>query len=149
MNKKTGTAAFLLVLNQTQKTQEKLALKVLKADEFVQQERNQAKDLDEYLQEYQRKIREQHQCTVADLQRYRSFCGQLQHALIQQQEKVTLAESHLVTLRQSLMQQQHKISVLQKMIKQREQQLNDADEKKLQKTIDELSSRAYSSPSND
>ena len=47
------------------------------------------------------------------------------------------------------MQQQHKISVLQKMIKQREQQLNAADEKKLQKTIDELSSRAYSSLSND
>jgi flagellar export protein FliJ len=139
----SGTAAFLLVLTQTQKTQEKLALKVQKADAFVQQEHAQAKSLEEYLQEYQHKIREQRLCTASDLSRYRSFCGQLQSALIQQQEKVVLAESHLTKLRQSLMQQQHKISVLKKLINEREHQLSSADEKKLQKTIDELSARSY------
>jgi flagellar export protein FliJ len=147
MAKQSGTAAFLLVLTQTQKKQETLALKVQKADAFVQQENAQAKSLDEYLQaylqEYQHKIREQRLCTASDLSRYRGFCGQLQNALIQQQEKVVLAESHLAKLRQSLMQLQHKISVLQNLIKEREQQLSAADEKKLQKTIDELSARSY------
>ena len=142
MPKPSGTAAFILVLNQTQKTQEALASKVQKATIFVQHERDQANSLEDYLQEYQHKIREQRQCSASDLSRYRSFCGQLQSALIQQQEKVVLAESHLTKLRKSLMQQQHKISVLENLIKERQQQLNAADEKKLQKTIDELSSRS-------
>ena len=143
MTKKSGTAAFLLVLTQTQKKQEKLALKVQQADMFVQQEVTQAKSLGEYLQEYQHKIREQRQCTASDFSRYRNFCSQLQHALLQQEEKVILAEAHLAKLRQSLMQLQHKISVLQNLIKEREQQMSAADEKKLQKTIDELSARSY------
>jgi flagellar export protein FliJ len=110
---------------------------------FVQQEITQAKSLGEYLQEYQHKIREQRQCTASDFSRYRNFCSQLQHALLQQEEKVILAEAHLAKLRQSLMQLQHKISVLQNLIKEREQQMSAADEKKLQKTIDELSARSY------
>jgi len=143
VSQSSGTAAFLLVLTQTKKTQEKLALQVQKADAFVQQENEQAKNLAIYLQDYQHKIREQHHCSAPDLLRYRSFCGQLQNALIQQEEKVSLAETHLAKLRQSLMQQQHKISVLQDLISKREQEIDAADEKKLQKNIDELSTRTH------
>lgn len=148
MAKQSATASLLLVLDQAKNAQDTIARKVQKASEFVQQEKQQEKSLSEYLQEYQGKIREQRQCSVSEVNRYRSFCSQLEKALMQQQEKVLLAETHLLSLRQSLMQQQHRITVLDELIKKKQQHIDIADEKKLQKLIDELSSRQYTSQKN-
>jgi len=144
----SSTAPLLLVLQQAKKIQESMAKKVHAANAFIQQEQVQAKNLDDYLNEYQKKIRGQHKCTVSETMRKRGFCAQLESALEQQREKVRLAESHLTLLRHSLMQQQHKIAVLEDLIKKKQQHVSVVDEKKLQALVDELSARQYITSNN-
>jgi len=144
----SSTASLTLVLQQAKNLQDSIAKKVQAANIFLLQEKAQAENLDDYLKEYQKKIRGQHTCTVGETKRYRSFCAQLESALVQQQEKVCLTESHLVELRHSLMQQQHKMGVLEDLIKKRQQHIDAGDEKKLQKLVDELSARQYNALNN-
>jgi flagellar FliJ protein len=144
----SSTASLTLVLQQAKNLQNSIAKKVQAANVFLLQEKAQAENLDDYLKEYQEKIRGQHTCTVGETKRYRSFCAQLESALVQQQGKVNLAEAHLVQLRHSLMQQQHKMGVLKELIKKRQQHIDVIDEKKIQKLVDELSARRYNASNN-
>lgn len=132
-----------LVLEQALRHQESIAKKVQVATTFIEQERLQTQNLNHYLDEYQTKIRQQRQCTAVESMRYRSFCAQLETAIIQQEEKVVLAERRLAELRQELIQEQHKITVLKEMIEKKHVEVAAADEKQQQKLIDELSTRQY------
>ncbi|MGS2717548.1 flagellar export protein FliJ [Eionea flava] len=137
------TASLDLVLQQATQRQDSVAKKVRAASLFVEQEIQQTQNLTNYLGEYQEKIRLQKHCSAIESIRYRSFCAQLQTAIVQQQEKVQFAEARLAELRQELVEQQHKISVLQDMIEKKHQNSAAVDEKKLQKLIDELSARQH------
>lgn len=137
------TASLDVVLQQATQHQDSIAKKTRAASLFVEQENQQTQNLMDYLGEYQEKIRQQTHCTAIESMRYRSFCAQLQTAIVQQQEKVHFAEIRLAELRQELVMQQQKISVLQDMIEKKHQDAAAVDEKKLQKLIDELSARQH------
>ncbi|MFT5420751.1 MAG: flagellar biosynthesis chaperone FliJ, partial [Candidatus Endobugula sp.] len=91
MNKHANNS-LQLVLNKEKKEQDAIGGKVNKMTIFIENEKDQEQSLREYQQEYIVKIREQRQCTIAEINRYRGFCYQLDSALTQQQKKIQLAE---------------------------------------------------------
>jgi flagellar export protein FliJ len=138
---KPANNSLQLVLNKEKKEQDAIGGKVNKISIFIENEKSQERSLREYQQEYIKKIREQKQCTIAEVNRYRGFCYQLDHALTQQQTKIQLAEKHLDELRKLLMVQQHKISVLANLIEKKAGEAAYNEEKVAQKFLDELAAR--------
>lgn len=144
-NNKTTKKSLMLVLDKTQEEQNKIAKKLMSMQLFVEGEKQQEQSLKDYLQGYVVKIQEQKHCRIDEVNRYRSFCTQLEQAIEQQAEKIRLAEEQLATLRQSSMEKQYKMTVLQQLIDKKQSLIEQQDEKSLQKTIDELVSRQCSS----
>jgi flagellar export protein FliJ len=108
---------------------------------FIDTEKSQELVLRRYQQEYIEKIRDQQNVSISELNRYRSFCYQLEQALIQQQQKIALAEKQVQEFRKTLVKQQHRNQVLIKIIEKQALQQQLVDAKKQQIIIDELSLR--------
>jgi len=131
-----------IVLEKEEHEQEAITKRLERALEFVQQERSQLEKLQEYENEYLHNI-EQHQqkWSSAQMNHYRSFCYKLNDATKNQAKKIGLAEKAVAQLRQQLYEQQHKVSVLENLIIQQRIELVQHQDKKLQKELDEHSSR--------
>jgi flagellar export protein FliJ len=129
------------VLDKEKEEQRKIGNKVTRMRIFIESEKNQENSLHEYKDEYLQRIREQKQCAVAEINRYRNFCAQLEQALSQQKEKIRFAENNLNKLQQQLMQQQHKITVLVELIEKKKRLVQQREDNAAQKIEDELSSR--------
>ncbi len=137
----TSSHSLHLVLRKANNDHEAIAKKIKNLLAFIEHESSQYDMLLEYQQEYRDKIHNQKAISVTDINRYRSFYAKLETALSQQKEKIDLAQSRLNELRQTLLIQQHKVDTLKDLIRKKENQIAINEEKKLQKTIDELSAR--------
>lgn len=130
------------VLDKSEQDLQTVVERLEKAVVFVEQERQHLNQLRSYEQEYLTNIQE-HQSTWNSqrINHYRSFCYQLNEAASKQQQKLDGAEQLVSQLRKQLIEEQHKISMLNDLIQQQYQQLTQAKDKRLQKDIDDLSSR--------
>jgi flagellar protein FliJ len=132
-----------LVLHKVEDEQRLIGKKLTRLQEFINNEKAQENNLREYQAEYIKKIDNQRRCNISEINRYRTFCYQLESALVQQQRKIALAEAEMKKLRHLLMTQQHKISVLTELIQKKEGEISYLEEKQLQKIMDELSARQH------
>ncbi len=130
-----------LVLRKTSEEQNKLAKRLMSMQLFIDAEKQQEQSLKEYLEEYIVKIQSQKHCRVDEISRYRLFCSKLEKTIIQQHEKIVMAERQLDEIRQASMAIQYKISVLEQMLTKNQYAIEQQEEKRLQKTVDELSAR--------
>lgn len=132
-----------LVLNKVQEEQRTTGKKVTSMRIFIDAEKQQEQSLRDYQNEYLEKIRHQKNVSISEINRYRGFCYQLEEALIQQQEKIHFAESHISELQQILMKQQHKMTVLESLIKKHVMTTQQKEDKASQKISDELATRRF------
>jgi flagellar export protein FliJ len=133
-----------MVKEQAIKKQRQLSERFEKAYNFVQNERKQLLQLQEYEADYLVKIKqEQHQWTAENTGRYRQFCHQLASAIRSQSAKLSDAELQLQQMRQSLCEQQQRINVLNDVIEREQQAAIHHTDKILQKEMDDHSSRLY------
>ena len=133
-----------LVKDQAQQQQKQLSERLEKAVAFVNGERQQLLQLQEYQQDYLDKITGQQQHWNAQHSaRYRQFCHQLSLAIQGQQTKLQAAEEQLEGLRQSLYQQQQRIQVLDDMIDRQQQDLDQLQNLALQKELDDHNTRRH------
>lgn len=133
-----------LVKDQSKREQQELTEKFERAVSFVQSERQQLIQLQEYEADYLTKIKqEQSQWTAENTGRYRHFCHQLSQAIGEQQNKLTQAEQHLEIMRGELCQQQQKINVLNDVIAREEAAMLQLENSLLQKEMDEFAGRQY------
>ena len=139
-----GSQQLALVKDQAEKKQSKLSESVKKIASFVEVERNQLLQLQNYEADYLKKIQqEQSRWTAKNSQRYRHFYLQLSQTIKIQQEKVVLAEQQLQSVRQSLFQQYQRINVLKKLIEEKQLQSVQLENQLSQKEMDDLSNRHY------
>lgn len=134
-----------LVKDQSEREQKKLSERFEKAVNFVQNERKQLLQLQDYESDYLNKIKqEQSRWTAENTGRYRHFCHQLSQAIVSQESKLGQAEKHLELMRGELCQQQQKINVLNDVIAREATANRNLENTLLQKEMDEFSSRQYS-----
>ena len=143
MKHRNAQDTLQLVLNKAQEEQRATGKKVVTMQVFIDAEKQQEQSLRDYQQDYLQKIRDQKNVSVSEIHRYRGFCYQLEQALLQQQEKIHLAEQHVEELQQVLIKQQHKMNVLDELIKKHQLATQQKDDKLLQKISDELASRRF------
>ena len=131
-----------LVLDKTENEEQLMTERLEKAQAFIQQERQQLQQLQEYSEEYACKIQQQQTgWSAAQMGHYRSFLQQLHTAVNTQKVKVATAEENTSHLRQQLMACRHKISVLSELIVEQKKNLQLEKDKVLQKELDELAIR--------
>lgn len=131
-----------LVKDQSERKQRQLSEKFEQAVNFVQNERKQLMQLQEYENDYLTKIKDEQSCwTAENTSRYRHFCHQLSQAIVAQQSKLDQAEQHLEVMRGELCQQQQKINVLNDVIAREAAAVVHIENTLLQKEMDEFSSR--------
>lgn len=133
-----------LVKDQSKREQKKLTERFEKAVTFVQNERKQLLQLQEYENDYLNKIKqEQSRWTAENTGRYRLFCHQLSQAITTQTSKLEQAERQLELMRSELCQQQQKINVLNDVIAREVAESIHLENTLLQKEMDEFSNRRY------
>ncbi len=136
------TNQLSLVKDQAQRQQEKLSEKFEQAVAFVQNERKQLVQLQEYETDYLNKIKtEQGRWTAENSGRYRQFCHQLSQAIGEQENKLVHAERHLEAMRSELCKQQQKINVLKDVIARGEAEQAQLHNVVIQKEMDEFAGR--------
>jgi len=139
--------ALLLVLQKFNQEKNSITQRLEKAIVFVDQEKSQLIQLQEYEQEYFDKMQSSQQVwSASHITRYRSFCHQLHQAVESQQNKLGLANEMVDRFREQLAVQKHKIQVLQQLIDKKKADKQKEEDKQLQKIMDEFSNRKKSSP---
>ncbi len=141
MKVKNEQQTLTLVLEKVQQEQKNIGNKVRGMKAFIESEQQQERSLQVYQQEYLEKIRNQSHTRVSEIQRYRSFCQQLEQALSQQRQKIQLAKDKLAQLQADLVKRQHSMTILQELIKKKGRMIALHEEKQLQKVCDDLSLR--------
>ena len=140
------SSPLTLVLNKTENELQALSQRLQKAISFVDNEKQQLQQLEEYESEYLLKISDQqNQWSAQKIHHYRSFCYQLNHAVVVQKQKITTAEDALKPLQQQVFKCRHKINVLEALIEQKNKEQQLLQDKQLQKEMDELSIRNHRS----
>ena len=131
-----------LVREQMEQKQQKLAERLEKAIAFIDREREQLSQLQDYENGYRDKIQSQQQQWTADnVNRYRQFCYQLSSAINAQAQKLQQAEQQTDTIRQQLREQQQQLNVLDEIIEREQLATATVENRLLQKEMDELSAR--------
>ena len=138
------TNQLQLVKEQEEKKQRQLGQHVEKALAFVQKERQQLLQLQDYENDYLAKIQqEQHAWSADNSIRYRHFCLQLAQTIEVQKDKLTTAEQQLESMRQALSRQQQRLNVLADLIEKNKLETAYMYDKRVQKEMDDLSARQY------
>ncbi len=133
-----------LVKNQAEEKQKKLAKHFEHAMNFVQNERNQLEQVQNYEQDYLKKIKNEERSWSAETtQRYRQFCHQLAQTITGQKIKLAEAEDKLDQMRKHLWGQQQRVNVLNDLIERGEKEHTQQQDKILQKELDEFALRQY------
>ncbi len=144
LQSKAQTQQLELVKDQAEQKQRELAENFEKAVNFVQGERKQLLQLQDYETDYLEKIKqEQGAWTAETTGRYRNFCHQLSQAIVEQSGKLTEAEKQLDKMRKTLCEQQQKINVLDDLIEREHLQAAHVQNHLQQKEMDEHSTRLY------
>ncbi len=132
-----------LVMGKVQRDQDHISERLKKTMDILYAEKEQMQQLKDYKEEYIKKIQTLQSGSATELQRYRSFCYQLDEALIHQEQKITLIESKRDETQELLKAHQHKVNHLSELLKNKKNEIVNCEDKALQASIDELSTRKF------
>lgn len=109
----------------------------------LKQAKLQLEELEQYLHDYQMKLTSQNTGSIASgqIQNVISFINQLKSASEQQNQQIQLLSRHCDFAKQQYLTAHSKVKGLQKLIEKIESQFSAAEEKQLQKLMDEFSAR--------
>ena len=134
-----------LVKDQAEEKQRQLSDRYQQALEFVQNERQQLVQLQDYEADYMQRIKQtETQWSIQTTSPYRHFSYQLSQTIQEQSAKIDDAEQHLDKMRNELQQQQHRIQILDDIIRREEVANAHLQNQLIQKEMDEYSTRLYS-----
>ena len=140
----TDSKQIQLVKDQAEEKQRQLTERFERALDFVNGERQQLIQLQEYEAGYLERIKDrQQQWNPQNASHYRHFCHQLSQAIQEQSTKLQEAELHLDSMRQELRYQQRRIQVLDDVIEREAVAKTCVENQMLQKEMDEHSGRMY------
>lgn len=110
----------------------------------LKQAEEQLQELNVYLNDYQMKLTSnnaQGAIGSGQVQNIISFINQLKNAVEQQKQQINLISSQCDQAKQAYLTAHSKVKALKKLIEKFEQQFSAAEEKQLQKLMDEFSAR--------
>ena len=133
------------VYDKLDRERQEVAEQYEQANQALSNEKHQLQQLRDYENQYNSDITtHKGQQSADNISRYRNFYHQIGSLVIEQEQKMVQAESYTNTLRELLFQYKKKLELIEKLSDKKNHQAALEDDKRLQKEIDELMSRASS-----